>query len=103
MTAFDSRSKGYFMSILTVVFVLKGVNTCRDILNFPSPKSEYVFDRSCIQVFQLRLSPSKAAEKSNTSAKGFQGISKNINEFISDSKKAFRARIRLFCFARGQP
>jgi hypothetical protein len=41
-----------------------------------------------IQLFQLKLSPSKA-EKSNTSAKGLQG----------DSQQAFRARIRLFCFA----
>jgi hypothetical protein len=38
------RSKGYFMRISTVVFVLKGggVNTSRDILIFSSPKSEYV-------------------------------------------------------------
>ena len=31
----------------------------------------------CIQLFQLRLSPSKA-EKSNTSAKGLLGIAKKL-------------------------
>jgi hypothetical protein len=42
--------------------------------------------------------PSKA-EKSNTSAKGLLGIAKKL---ISDSQQAFRARIRLFRFARGR-
>ena len=59
--------------------------------------------RACIQLFQLTLSPSKA-EKSNTNAQGLLGIAKKLmNIFFNDSmQQAFRARIRLFRFARAQ-
>jgi hypothetical protein len=59
------------------------------------PYSEY------IQLFQSRLSPSKA-EKSNTRAEGLLGIAKK-SEFFSDSQQAFRACIRFSRFTRGQP
>jgi hypothetical protein len=42
----------------------------------------------CVQLFQLRLSPSKA-EKSNTSAKGLLGIAKILMNFLAIPSKPF--------------
>jgi hypothetical protein len=47
-----------------------------------------------IQLFQLRLFPRKAESRIRA---------RKIHSFFSDSQQAFRARIRLFRFARGQP
>jgi hypothetical protein len=55
-----------------------------------------------IQLFQLRLSLSKA-EKSNTSAKDCWESLKYSLIFSDSHEQAFHARIRLFRFARGQP
>ena len=44
--------------------------------------------RLSIQLFQLRLSPSKV-EKSNTSAKGLLGIAKKLMNFLAIPSKPF--------------
>ena len=51
-----------------------------------------------MQLFQLRLSQSKA-EKSNTCATDLLGIANELMEFITDFQQAVRAYIRLFRFA----
>ena len=58
--------------------------------------SPYTF----IQLFQLRLSTSKA-EKSNTSAKGCRESLTNECIFKEIPSSLSRSRIRLFRFARG--
>ena len=60
-------------------------------------------DRQYIQLFQLRLSTARAKRKSQIQARKAAGNRLQINEFSKRFQAAFRARIRLFRFARGQP
>ena len=48
----------------------------------------FLLPARCIQLFQLRLSPSKA-EKSNTSAKGLLGIANKLMNFLAIPSKSF--------------
>jgi hypothetical protein len=57
---------------------------------------------TCIQLFQLRLSPEQSG-KVEYERERLLGIANKLMNFQSDSQAAFRARIRLFRFARGQP
>ena len=56
--------------------------------------------RRVYSYFNQGCSQAKRESRIRPGANGLAGNRKKINEFINDSQQAFRARIRLFRFAR---